>query len=386
MSKRDYYEVLGIAKSATTEDIKKAYKKLAKQYHPDLNPDSKTAEEKFKEVNEAFEVLSDDNARARYDQFGHNDPGAGFGGSGFGGGGFDGGFAGFGRGGINDIFEAFFGGSFPGGGNPATGPQKGSDLRTDVHITFEEAASGTEKDIRIIRMENCASCDGTGAKKGSNRKQCPTCGGSGRMRSTQTTPFGQFQTIVTCNTCQGKGFIIEQPCPDCRGTGRVKKERTIHVKIPAGVDNGSRLRMSGEGEGGYLGGPPGDLYIYITVQPHKFFSRHGDDVYCDFSITFGQAALGAELEVPTIEGNVKLTIPEGTQTGTTFRMRGRGFPKLHGRGRGDQHLKVKVVTPTHLTEEQKQLFLQLDDTLEIPNSTEKKGFFGKIFGDKDKNK
>ncbi|MGI5891593.1 MAG: molecular chaperone DnaJ [Bacillota bacterium] len=383
MSKRDYYEVLGVSKTASAEEIKKAYKKLAKQYHPDLNPDSKTAEEKFKQVNEAFEVLSNENSRARYDQFGHNDPGAGYGGFD---GSFDqGGFTGFGRGGFNDIFEAFFSGAF--GGNAeshATGPQKGADLRTDLHITFEEAVSGTEKEIKVVRMESCSSCKGSGARKGTSRKKCPTCGGSGRMRSVQSTPWAQFQTVITCKNCQGQGTIVEEPCPECRGSGRVKKERKLSIKVPAGVDNGSRLRMVGEGEGGFLGGPPGDLYIYITVQPHEFFTRHGDDVYCDFSITFAQAALGAELEVPTIDGKVKLNLPEGTQTGTTFRMRGRGFPKLRGHGRGDQHLKVKVVTPTHLTDEQKQLLLQLDDTLATHNASEKKGFFGKIFGEREK--
>ncbi|MGI6361405.1 MAG: molecular chaperone DnaJ [Bacillota bacterium] len=382
MSNRDYYEVLGVSKTASEEEIKKAYKKLAKKYHPDLNPDSKTAEQKFKEVSEAYETLSDANQRARYDQFGHNDPGAGYGGfeGGFGGqGGYgQGGFSGFG--GINDIFEAFFGqgGGFGTGGNPS-GPQKGSDLRTDVRIKFTEAATGVEKEIKIVRMENCPSCDGSGAKKGTSRKTCPDCGGSGQVRVTQKTPFGHFQTVQQCSTCKGIGSIVEEPCPDCRGNGRVRKERMIKIKIPAGVDNGSRLRMTGEGEGGFLGGPPGDLYIYVTVQPHEFFRRNDDDVLCDFSISFGQAALGAELEVPTLDGKVKLTVPEGTQTGTTFRMRGRGFPKLRGHGRGDQYLKVKVVTPTRLSKEQKDLLMQFDNSIVLPDQSEKKGFFGKIF-------
>lgn len=378
MAKRDYYEVLGVAKTATQEEIKKAYKKLAKQYHPDLNPDSKTAEEKFKEVNEAYETLSDESLRARYDQFGHNDPGAGYGGQGgFGQGGFGQGF-----GSVNDIFETFFGGSGFGfgGGQSTKGPRQGNDLRADMTITFEEAASGVEKELKIYRMENCSHCSGSGAEPGTSRKTCPTCGGSGKVRTTQSTPFGQFQTVRDCQTCQGAGTIVEKPCQECHGSGRIRKERKLNVKIPAGVDNGSRLRMAGEGEAGPLGGPSGDLYIYIAVKPHKIFKRQSDDILCDFTISFVQASLGADVEVPTIDGMVKLNIPEGTQSGTTFRIRGRGFPKLRGYGRGDQLVKVKVATPTHLTEEQKQLLRQLGETLHLKNGEDKKGFFGKIFG------
>ena len=388
--KRDYYEVLGVSKSATQEEIKKAYKALAKKYHPDLNPDSKTAESKFKEINEAFEVLGDDQARARYDQFGHNDPGAGFGQGGFSQGGFgQGGFGqgGFGQGGFGanpfgDIFESLFGNAAYGrsGGEAAHGPQKGADLRLDMTIAFEEAATGVEREVTITRKENCSTCGGSGAASGTSRKKCPTCGGSGRVRSTQSTPFGQFQTVLTCSTCNGAGTIVEKPCHDCNGSGRVRRERKIKVNVPAGVNNGSRLRMAGEGEGGINGGPPGDLYIYISVKPHKIFTRNGDDILCEYSITFTQAALGAEVEVPTLEGKAKMTIPEGTQSGTTFRMRGRGFPKLRGYGKGDQHVKVKVVTPTHLSEEQKDLLRQLDSALPKENgSDEKKKFFGKIF-------
>lgn len=381
MAKRDYYEVLGVSKNATSEEIKKAYKKLAKKYHPDLNPDSKTAEDNFKEINEAFEVLNDESSRARYDQFGHNDPGAGFGG--YGQGGYGGGFgqAGFG-GSVNDIFEAFFGGGFGGGGSAGTasaGPQKGNDLRADISVSFEEAATGAERELRINRMENCPPCDGSGAEAGSKRKSCPSCGGSGRMRTTQSTPFGQFQTVKTCPNCQGAGTVVETPCRECGGSGRVRRERTITVNIPAGVDTGSRLRMAGEGEGGFLGGPPGDLYIYIQMQPHKYFRRQGDDILCDYTLNFAQAALGDEVQVPTIEGQAKLNIPEGTQTGTTFRMRGKGFPKLRGYGRGDQLVKIKISTPTRLSSEQKDLLKKLGESFGGKDGEEKKGFFGKIF-------
>ncbi len=370
--KRDYYEVLGVGRDASQEEIKKAYKKLAKQYHPDLNPDSKTAEEKFKEVNEAYSVLSDENSRARYDQFGHNDPGAGgFGGGQGGFGGFGGGFGGFG-----DIFESFFGGGFGRQQDP-NAPQQGNDLRIDVEVSFEEAAKGVEKEITVSRMEACSACHGTGAKAGTKRKPCANCGGSGRVRVNQNTAFGQFQTVRTCPQCGGRGSIIEEACPDCGGSGRVRQKRKLRVNIPAGVDTDSRLRMQGEGEGGLNGGPAGDLYVVVTVRPHKYFRREGDNVYLEQPISFTEAALGAEIEVPTLEGKVKLEIPEGTQTGTTFRLRGRGFPKLRGYGKGDQHVRVKVTTPTRLTGEQKELLRKLADS--DRDGKEKKGFFGKAF-------
>ena len=377
--KRDYYEVLGVSRDASQEEIKKAYKKLAKKYHPDLNPDSKTAEEKFKEVNEAFNVLSDENARAHYDQFGHSDPNQGFGGGGFGGfGGGDFG-GGFGGGGLGDIFETFFGGGFTQQRDP-NAPQRGNDMRLDLQVSFEEAAKGVEKEITISRMEACDTCGGSGAKPGTKRETCPQCKGSGKQRINQTTPFGQFQTVRTCPRCGGKGTIITENCPDCSGSGRKRKQRTLKVNIPAGVDNGSRLRMQGEGEGGVNGGPPGDLFIYISVKPHKIFKRDGDHVYLDQQISFTQAALGAELDVPTLDGTVKLTVPEGTQTGTTFRLRGRGFPKLKGYGRGDQHVKVKVTTPTHLSEVQKEMLRQFDRvSADGGEDDDKKGFLGKIF-------
>ncbi len=368
--KRDYYEVLGVSKGATTDEIKKAYKKLAKKYHPDLNPDSKTAEDNFKEVNEAFEVLSDDNNRARYDQFGHNDPGmsgaGGYGGQGFGG---------FGS--MSDIFENFFGGGFGAQPSDPSAPRQGNDMRHDITVTYEEAVLGVDKEITVNRLENCTNCGGSGAKPGTKRNRCSHCGGSGKVKTTQNTAFGQFQTVRACPTCNGNGYTISDPCPVCQGTGRKRKERKLNVKVPVGVDNGSRLRMTGEGEGGLNGGPPGDLYIYVNLKPHKIFQRHDNHVLCEFNLSFVEAALGAEVEVPTLEGKVKLTIPEGTQTGATFRLRGRGFPRINGYGRGDQHVKVKVVTPTRLSSEQKELFRQLGNI--SPADDEKKGFFNKIF-------
>ena len=369
--KRDYYEVLGVPRDADDETIKKAYKKLAKQYHPDLNPDDKTAEEKFKEVNEAYSVLSDANSRARYDQFGHEDPGAG----GFGGGNPFGGFGGGGGfGGFSDIFDSFFGGGFSQQPDP-NAPSRGNDMRVDMQISFEEAAKGCEKEISINRNESCPGCSGTGAAAGTFREKCSNCGGSGRVRVTQNTAFGQFQTVKACPHCGGAGSFIKTPCQQCGGSGRVRNTRKLIVNVPAGVDNGSRLRMAGEGEGGRNGGGPGDLFIYISVRPHKLFRREGDNVYMEQTISFAQAALGAEIEVPTLDGNVKLDIPEGTQTGSTFRLRGRGFPKLRGYGKGDQHIRVKVVTPTKLTREQKDLLRQFAD-MSPAEENEKKGIFG----------
>lgn len=343
MAKRDYYEVLGIEKSASDAEIKKAYRRLARQYHPDVNPGDKSAEEKFKEANEAYEVLSDQDKRQRYDQFGHagTDPN-GFGG--FGGAGAD--FGGFG-----DIFDMFFGGAT---GQRTRGPQQGADLRLDIDITFEEAAFGVEKDIELPRMENCEKCKGTGAKPGTKPDTCSRCNGTGQVKMTQRTPLGHFQTIKTCPDCEGTGKIISSPCPDCRGTGKTRKVRKLHIKIPAGVDTGSRIRLSGEGEPGIKGGPNGDLYVYIEVRPHKLFDRHGDDLYLEMPVTIVQAALGAEIKVPTLEGTATLKVPEGTQTHTTFRMRGQGITHLRGSGRGDMHVKLVVVTPSKLNDEQRQ--------------------------------
>lgn len=345
MSKRDYYEVLGVGRDASPEEIKKAYRRLARQYHPDVNkaPD---AEEKFKEVKEAYEVLSDEQKRAMYDRYGHVDPSQGFGG----GGGFgDGGFGDFG--GLGDIFDMFFGGARR---NP-NAPQRGSDLQMTLEIEFEEAAFGKETDIQVPRTEECDTCRGTGARPGSRPETCTVCRGTGQQELVQNTPFGRIVNRRICSACGGRGTIIRHVCGTCGGSGKVKRRRTIHVKIPAGVDDGAQIRISGEGEAGTRGGPPGDLYIHIRVKPHEFFDREGDDIYCEVPLTFTQAALGDEIEVPTLRERVKLKIPPGTQTGTYFRLRGKGVPRLRGIGNGDQHVKVVVVTPTRLNEEQKQL-------------------------------
>lgn len=347
MAKRDYYEVLGISKGASQDEIKKAYRKLARKYHPDaVQGDKQEAEAKFKEIAEAYAVLSDDQKRAAYDQYGH----AATDGQGFGAGGFEG-FGDFGAGGFGDIFDMFFGGM----GRQRNGPQKGSDLRVNMEISFKEAAFGLERDIQVPRTENCDTCDGTGAAPGSKPKTCGVCHGSGQVQYASNTPFGRIVQNRTCDSCHGTGKVIERPCPSCRGAGQIKKIKTIHVKIPAGVDEGSRLRLSGEGEAGLRGGPPGDLYVYIMVRPDKFFRREGNEVVCDIDITYAQAALGDVVEVPTLDGSADLKIPEGTQTGTIFRIKGKGVPYLNGNGRGDQHVRVKVVTPTKLSEKQKDL-------------------------------
>lgn len=348
MSKRDYYEVLGVGRNATDEEIKKAYRRLARQYHPDVNkaPD---AEAKFKEIKEAYEVLSDKEKRAAYDRFGHAATDGSMGGFGAGGG-FDGGFGDMG--GFGDLFDIFFGG---GGRRNANAPKRGADLQYNLTIEFKDAVFGMETDITVPRTENCDACGGTGAKPGTRPEACSACHGTGQQEFVQTTPFGRIVNRRTCPACRGEGRINREACSDCRGTGKVKRQRKIHIKIPAGVDDGAQLRVAGEGEAGLRGGPPGDLYVVLHVKPHDFFEREGDDLYCEVPITFAQAALGDEIEVPTLTEKVKLKIPPGTQTHTYFRLKGRGVPRLRGYGQGDQHVKVVVVTPTNLTEEQKRL-------------------------------
>jgi molecular chaperone DnaJ len=350
MSKRDYYEVLGVSKNATKDEIKKAYRKLSKQYHPDINkaPD---AAEKFKEIKEAYEVLSDDQKRAHYDQFGHTDPNQGFGG--FGGADFD--FGGFG--GFEDIFSSFFGGTRR---RDPNAPRAGADLQYTMTLTFEEAVFGKETDIEIPREETCDTCHGSGAKPGTKKETCAHCRGTGQISIEQATPFGRIVNRRTCHYCSGTGQFIKEKCTTCGGSGRVKKRKKIHVKIPAGIDDGQQLRLAGQGEAGINGGPPGDLYIVFRVEPHEFFERDGDDIYCEIPLTFAQAALGDEIEVPTLHGKVKLKIPAGTQTGTKFRLKGKGVPNVRGYGQGDQHIIVRVVTPTKLTEKQKQLLREFD--------------------------
>lgn len=355
--KRDYYEVLGVNKEASEAEIKKAFKKMARKYHPDLNRDDpKTAEAKFKEVNEAYEILSDPQKKAQYDQFGHAAfDGTGGMGNGGGMGGF-GGFGGFGNGaegGFGDIFDMFFGGG--GGRSRRPGPERGNDLRYDLEITFEEAAFGKEVELNIPRTENCPTCHGTGAASGTQPEECPQCHGSGQVQFAQNTPFGRVVNSRTCNQCGGTGKIVKSPCKDCKGKGTKHVHRKINVKIPAGVDQGSRIRVSGGGEAGKRGGPNGDLYVYIFVRAHKLFKREGNDVLCEVPVSFVQAALGDTVEVPTLDGKVDLKIPAGIQSSTILRIKNKGIPHLRGTGRGDQHVRVKVLTPQKLSAKQKEL-------------------------------
>ena len=345
MAKRDYYEVLGVEKSAEAEEIKKAYRKLAIKYHPDKNPEDKAAEEKFKELGEAYEVLCDPQKRAAYDQYGHAA--------------FDR-RAGFGRGGFHDPFEIFrevFGGGsifedlFGGGGGRSdpTQPQRGDDLRYDMEITFEEAAHGCEKEISVTKPERCEVCQGSGAEAGSKTRTCPTCGGRGQVISSR----GIFSIAQTCPHCQGAGRIIDKPCKNCRGAGRRERTSKIKLRIPAGVDTGSRLRSSGNGEAGFRGGPSGDLYVVLHVKAHDIFQRDGDDLLCELPVSFVQAALGSDIEVPTLDGKASIKIPPGTQPGAMFRLRGKGVKNIQGYGYGDLHVRINVEVPTHLSSAQK---------------------------------
>ena len=361
--KRDYYEVLGLKKGASEADIKKAFRKMALKYHPDKNPGDKTAEEKFKEVNEAYGILSDPEKKKMYDQFGHAgvDPNAGFGGAG-------GGFGGF-SGSYDDIFDMFgnmFGGGFGGFGGRAqrNGPMKGRDLQKAMTITFEEAAFGVKKDIMVNKHVECSNCHGSGAAPGTSKQQCPKCGGSGQIHTTQRTPFGQFSNVSPCDRCGGTGEIIETPCPECGGSGHIRKNVTIQVNIPAGVDNDSIIPLRGQGEPGVNGGLAGDLYIVIRVKPHKVFKRKGSDLQLEIPISFDQAALGAEIVVPTLEEKIKYKVPAGTQPGTRFRIKGKGVPNVRNGRKGDLYIKVNLEVPTKLNSEQKKAVEQMSKKLD----------------------
>ncbi len=380
--KRDYYEVLGLQKGASDADIKKAYRKLAKQYHPDLNPDDPAAAEKFKEVNEANEVLSDPDKRAKYDQFGFAgvDPnygagqGGGFGGFGGFGGGFDGGID------LGDIFDNIFGGGGFGGGtrsNP-NAPRKGSDIAVSLSISFMEACKGLTHDIDVSRVEQCDDCSGTGAKTGSSVKTCSECNGTGKVNFQQRTMFGTMQSTRACTKCSGKGKIIENPCPRCSGSGRVQKKKTISVNIPAGINDGMTLAVRGQGNMGTNGGARGDLNVRINVRKDPVFERKDYDIWIEVPITFMQATLGAEIEVPTIDGNVTYNVAAGTQSGTTFRLKGKGVQKLQREGRGDQYVKVFVEVPRNLSKKQKEALKAFEDTLDEKNYEKRGSFFDMI--------
>ena len=369
MSKRDYYEILGVGKDASKDEMKKAYRKLSKKYHPDINKEA-DADEKFKEISEAYEVLSDDQKRAQYDRFGHTDPNQGFGGGAdFGGGGF---------GGFEDIFNTFFGGGGGGRRRDPNAPRQGADLQYTMSLTFEEAVFGKETEIEIPREEECDTCHGSGAKPGTKVNTCSHCNGSGQLNVEQNTPFGRIVNRRVCHYCNGTGKQIKEKCSTCGGAGKVQKRRKIAVKIPAGIDDGQQLRVTGQGEPGINGGPAGDLYVVFHVRSHDFFERNGDDIYCEMPVTFAQAALGDEIEVPTLHGKVKLKVPAGTQTSTRFRLKGKGVPNVRGYGTGDQHVQVKVVTPSKLTDKQKQLLREFADISGQVPDEQHESFFEKV--------
>ncbi len=374
--KKDYYEVLGVDRSAGEDEIKKAYRKMAKKYHPDLHPGDAEAEKNFKEVNEAYEVLSDSEKKSRYDQFGHAgvDPNFGAGG----GGGF-GGFGGADFGDLGDIFGSFFGGGFGGGRrSDPNAPRRGNDTSASVVLSFEEAAKGCAKKIKVTRIENCTECSGSGAEKGTNPTSCPNCRGTGRINVVQRTPFGQMQTQRACDACRGTGKHIEKPCKTCNGKGRIRHTTEREINIPAGVDDGQYIRVGGAGDMGINGGPAGDLNVNIGVRPHPIFVRDGFDVFCEIPVTFTQAALGADIIVPTLDGKVKFTIHEGTQPGDEFKLKGKGIQRLRYSGRGDQYVKIQVEVPKNLNKGQKDLLKKFEESTDDSCYKTRKSFFDKV--------
>lgn len=378
MEKRDYYEVLGLSKGASDAEIKSAYRQMAKKYHPDLHPDDKSAEEKFKEVSEAYAVLSDADKKAKYDQFGHAgvDPSYG------GGGGFGGGFGGFQDVDLGDIFGNIFGGGFGGGFGGSTsrrnGPRQGRTLEMGLTITFEEAAFGVEKEISYLRVEECSKCNGTGAKEGTKPETCSTCRGTGQVKSAQNTPFGQFMTSHPCSTCGGTGKVIKEKCTGCDGKGKVRKKVKKVVKVPAGIADGQVIQNSGGGDAGSNGGRPGDLYIQINVGRHPIFEREGQDIHCEVPITFVSAALGAEIEVPTLYGKEKVKIPEGTQSHEVIRLKGKGLPYLRTSSKGDQYIKIIVEVPKNLTSKQKEILEQFSESTNDKNYNKHSSWWEKL--------
>ena len=375
--KRDYYEVLGVNKGASDDEIKKAYRKMAKEYHPDLHPGDKVAEAKFKEVGEAYEVLSDPQKKSRYDQFGHAgvDPNFGGGAGGWGGGGVNVDF-----GDIGDIFSSIFGGGFGGGTrrqNP-NAPRQGTDVGASVFISFEEAAKGCKKKVTVVRVTTCSDCNGSGAKRGTSPTTCPVCGGSGMVNHQQRTPFGVMQTQSPCSRCQGRGRIIENPCPTCSGQGRVRKSGEVGINIPAGIDDGQVITIPGHGNAGQNGGPAGDLQVQVSVRPHPLFERDGFNIWYELPITYAQAALGAEVEIPTLDGKITQTIKDGTQPGDVIRVRGKGIPYINGRGTGDLLLKVVVEVPKNLNREQKKILQEFEAATGDKQYQKRKSFFDTI--------
>ncbi len=376
--KRDYYEVLGVQKGCSEDELKKAYRKLAKKYHPDLNPGDKEAEMKFKEVNEAYEVLSDADKRARYDQFGHAgvDPNYGAGDPG-GAGGF-GGFGGFDFGDIGDIFEGFFGGGMGSRRANPNAPRQGGDLSANVTISFMDACKGCKQTVTVTRQETCGHCHGNGCEPGTSPKTCPDCGGTGQVRVQQRTPFGAISSTRTCSRCGGRGKIIDTPCKTCSGSGRTRKTSRVEINIPAGIDDGQTLLLRGQGDSGINGGPAGNLNVTVSVRPDPIFDRQGYDIWCEVPITYAQAVLGDSIEVPTIDGKVRLEVKEGTQPGTNMRLRGKGVQRLQQSGRGDQYVKLIIEVPTNLDRKQKDQLHAFEKSLSDRNYQKRKGFFDKI--------